>query len=820
MSLTSKLCKGALILGVVFGLSGCFESSQERAERHYQSGLTLLSDGDLPRAIVEFRNTLQLDDANFEAYRQLASANRSLGRLGEAYGDFLNLVERAPEDIEGRIALSELAFWFGDWEEFARHGEMAVKLDPSRPDIEAINLGMNYRSALMEKKIAERAGLVVAAEALARDLPNNSILRQILLDARIAERRFDDALVLVSESIAETPQTMRLYTLRLELLSRLGKHADLEAELRNMLDVFQDEKGPKETYLRYLISRDRPQDAQSYLEDLVLSAKPEERNAAMVTLLQFIQQTESSESALIRVDELLAGTEVENGLLHTFRASLIFDMGRREEGTSVLEDVLVSETLKLDDVARLQSKTALARMLIFAGNEERARTLISEVLQADARRSDALMIRANWAISDDDTDAAIADLRTVLDDSADNATAMVLLARAYEREGNRDLMLSFLSQAVEASNNAPKYALRYARALVGDGKLLAAESTLISSLRIEAGNFDVLSTLGDVYLRMDDLPRAQKVSETLAKLNDSRGGRAANLLKTEILARRVGPAQALEFLEGLVESNGGLVAKTALIQAQLQAGQTQAALSFAKAAVEGAPDNLQMRAALAMTFAAVRDFDAAVAEIETVLEQSPKAAGLYIQLARIRGAQGDQTAGQAAIQRGLDAIPGAPDLLWAQASYLQGAGDIDGAIGIYEGLYARNSSNPIVANNLASLLATHRDDEVSLQRAEVIARRLKNDDLPAFQDTYGWVLFRTGAVRDAIPYLEAAAAGLPEDVLVQFHLGQAYASSGDKEKALVKMRGALGGMGPFGDTDLRLEIETEIAHLSSASVQE
>ena len=820
MSLTSKLCKKAVIFGLALALSGCFESSQERAERHYQSGLTLLDGGDLPRAIVEFRNTLQLDDANLGAYRHLAKANRSMGRLGEAYRDFLKLVERAPNDIDGRIALSELAFWLGDWDEFARHGGMAVKLAPNRSEIKAIDLGMNYRTALIEKKSAERAGLVFAAEALATELPNTSILRQILLDARIADRRFDDALLLVAESIAEAPQSMRLYTLRLELLSRLGKHADLEAELRNMLDVFPDEKGPKETYLRFLMSHNRSQDAQSYLEDLVLSAEPEEYDAAMVTLLQFIQQTEGADAALARVDQLLAGTETGNGFLHAFRASLMFDMGQREEGVSALHEVLSSETLKLDDAARLQSKTALARMLVASGNEELARIQISEVLQADARSSDALMMRANWSISDDETDAAIADLRTVLDDRAGDATAMVLLARAYEREGNRDLMLSFLAQAVEASNNAPKYAFRYARALVGDGKLFVAESILISSLRIEAGNFDVLSTLGDVYLRMDDMPRAQKVAETLEKLEDARGSSAANLLKTEILARRVGPAQAVEFLEGIVRRDGALVPKTALIQAQLKAGQTQAALSFAKAAVEDAPDNLELRAALAMTLAAARDFEAAVTEVETILEHTPEAAGLYLQLARIREAQGDPEAGRATIQRGLDAVPGAPDLLWAQASYLQAAGEIEGAIGIYEALYARNSSNPIIANNLASLLATHRDDVASLQRAEVIARRLKNDAVPAFQDTYGWILYRTGAVSNAIPYLEAAAVGSPNDALVHFHLGQAYASNGDRERALEQMVSALEGVGPVGDSDLRQEIETEITHLSSVSVQE
>lgn len=822
MSLTSTLCKIALILGLSLGLSGCFKSSEERAAEHYQSGLALMEEGDLSRAIIEFRNTLQLDDNNLDAYRQLATASQSLGRLGDAYGYFLSLVERAPDDIEGRVALSELAFRGSNWEEFERHGAMAVELDPDRPAIRAIDLGRGYRKALLDKQEAERAGLVVKAETLAEEMPDNTILRQIRLDSYIGEGQYEDALVLLDESIAETPQNMTFYTLRLELLSRLGRTEELEAELRNMLDTFPDEKGPKETYLRYLISRDRMGEARDFLAELVTQAAPDERNAAYVTLLQFIQQTEGPEAALARVDEILTGEEAENGLLRTFRASLVFDMGDREDGIAALEELLssTSETLVLSEADRLQAKTALARMLAASGNEVGARKQVEEVLAADTRAPDALMMRASWLISDDETDAAIADLRIVLDDNPDETAAMVLLARAYERAGNRDLMLSTLSQAVEASNNAPQHVLRYAQALMADKKFLQAESTLISSLRITPGNFDVLSTLGNVYLQMEDMPRAEQVADTIAALEDPRAENAANLLKTEILARRVGPDQALQFLEGLAGQDGDLAAKLALIQAQLQTGKTEEALAFAKTALEEDPDNLQLRVALALTHAAARDYGAAEAEIEAVLAQQPKAAGLYLQLARIKGAQGDAQAGQAVIDRGLAEVPEAPDLLWAKASYLQEAGDIDGTLAIYETLYEQNSSNPIIANNLASLLTTYRDDEASLARAEVIARRLKNADIPAFQDTYGWILVRTGAPEEALSYLEPAAAGLPEDARVQFHLGEAYAATGRTEEALAQMRKALEISGPVGASDLRQEIEARIAELTAPSAQE
>jgi tetratricopeptide (TPR) repeat protein len=110
--------------------------------------------------------------------------------------------------------------------------------------------------------------------------------------------------------------------------------------------------------------------------------------------------------------------------------------------------------------------------------------------------------------------------------------------------------------------------------------------------------------------------------------------------------------------------------------------------------------------------------------------------------------------------------------MFLQAGALEAAGDFEGAIAIYEDLYARDTSNAVLANNLASLITTHRTDPESLERAFAIARRLRDSEVPHFQDTYGWILHRRGDSEQALPYLEAAATGLPDNPLVLFHLGE------------------------------------------------
>lgn len=99
-------------------------------------------------------------------------------------------------------------------------------------------------------------------------------------------------------------------------------------------------------------------------------------------------------------------------------------------------------------------------------------------------------------------------------------------------------------------------------------------------------------------------------------------------------------------------------------------------------------------------------------------------------------------------------------------------GEIEMAISVYEKLYELNSQSPVVANNLASLLTTHRSDNESLQRAFTLARRLRGTRDPIFQDTYGWIAYRLGNYEEALQYLEPAAAKLPDQPLLLYHLAR------------------------------------------------
>lgn len=820
--------KLALSLLLCAGLAGCFKSSEERAAEHYESGLSLMAEGDPDRAMVEFRNTLKYAEGNVDARRKMAEILLDRGSKRQAYRNYLAVVEQLPDDLPGRTSLSELAFDLGDWGEFERHADHAAELisagNQELPDVlkartNALDLALRMRSAVESEDASAQEAIVDRAATMQTASPDNAILRKILINGYVQQTRYDEALTQIDRAIEAEPRRLDNYSARLELLARMGDEAGVEAELNRMVELFPDDENVKSTYLRFLTSRGKMEEAETFLRAEVENSTGEARAENFATLTAFILRTRGIDAALQEVNSAIDATPSDT--LRLMRASLTFDTGETEAAIREMEDIVATEETSLTPLEMQQAKVALARMLTSTGNEVGARQRVEEVLAEDPNAAGALKLKAIWQIEEDDTESAINGLRTALAADPQDVDAMGLMAQAYQRAGNTDLMLSFLSQAVEASNNAPEQSLRYARALVNDDKALQAESVLINSLRISPGNIDVLTSLGQVYLQVEDTGRARQVIQTLEDVATPQAQGNATALNLELVAQERGSDEALKLLEELAgdaDASDSDQIKLSVIRARLTTGDVDGALEYARTLVEEQPDNPRFRYAKALTHMAMSDLDAAETELRTILDADPSSVQVWLQLARIKTANNEDEAALNLINEGLEAVPGAPDLLWGKASMLQRKGDIDGAIDIFAALYEDNSNSLIVANNLASLLSTYRkDDPASIEQAARISRRLAGANLPAFQDTYGWIAHLNGDSEEALRYLEPAAAGLPRDVAVQVHLGLVYAALDQRDNALAQLRRALevGGL-LAGNEELLEEARAKIAELEAA----
>ena len=469
------------------------------------------------------------------------------------------------------------------------------------------------------------------------------------------------------------------------------------------------------------------------------------------------------------------------------------------------------DSQQLNDV-----KVVLATMMESSDNVVGARALIEEVLENDSSNMGALKLKAGWLIDQDKTDAAIIALRSALDQDPRDADVMTLMARAHQRAGNQDLAGEMLALAVDASNNAAEPSVRYANFLIGQDQTQTAINTLSDALRLRPTSIPLLLEIGKIHVSTRDWDSARDIVDRLGRIEDSeRAVAAADSLNATIIAGESGIEDSVEFLDDMVkQGRGGVPAQAAIVRSHVQSGNVDAAQTYIDEAVSETPGEPRLRFIQASVQALQGDADIAEQNYRDIVAEVPQFAlawrALYVQLSR----EGRIDEAQEVLQAGLAAVPEDRDLRWAQAGAFEQAGQPEKALEIYQSLYDEDSTSPIVANNLASLTAELSDDPEELTRALEIARRLRGSSFAPFQDTYGWIAYRTGDYASAEEYLRPAAAQMEDNPLVQYHLGMTLLKVGKPDEAVQYLQKAVDLAGEDDKSAPIEEARQEIAKLA------
>jgi len=807
-----------MLFVVAAGILSACESSEERAEKFYQSAISLLAAGDEDRAIVEFRNVFRLNERHREARSKFAAIQRDRGNIRAAVGQYLKLVEQYPDDFEGQKAVAEIYAQTGNWRGMERHLQAAGALRPDDKTIQTLQAMSDYQQALDAGDIDAVARIVAVAQSLSTELPDNILLRQILIDNHVRQASFDLALAELNKAITTAPDDRRLYIVRLSVLSSLGDFVGIETQLKDMITLFPEDETSRQSLVRWYVSQGQLDTAEGYLRDAATGGAS--TIADRISLIQFLRQLRSEEAALSELNSMVAAGETDPMIL-SLRSGFEFDRGNSDLAISQLRDILASmqpgtETDRLN--------VALSQMLESTGDSVGARALIEAVLEADRSNIAALKIQAAYLINGDRAGDAILALRTALDQSPRDADILTLMARAHERDGDQDLVSDMLALAMTAADGAPRETVRYARNLFLQEKFSIAEGVLVESLRLAPGNLPILAALGTVYVRTQDWPRAQQVQATLRRLDTDQAITASNELQSLIYQGQQNLSENVAFLEGLIDQGeAGFGANLAIVRNYLDAGQAQKAKDFTARLLVSAPDDPAVRFLSASVDVVIGDITGAEQEFRALIAQDSTRTQVWVALFRLLSATDRAAQASAVIDDALLVVKDAPTLQWIKAGLLEMDGDVEGAIALYEAMYLVDSSNLIIANNLASLLATARDDADSIQRATIIARRLRSSTVPPFQDTYGWTELLRGQIDAAVRALEPAAAGLSTDPSVQYHLAKAYVAAENNAGALTQFEKVVALTGAADTRDFVVEARREINRLKAegaASAQE
>jgi tetratricopeptide (TPR) repeat protein len=388
---------------------------------------------------------------------------------------------------------------------------------------------------------------------------------------------------------------------------------------------------------------------------------------------------------------------------------------------------------------------------------------------------------------------------------------MMLLATAYERSGSIELAEKQLADAMRASDFNPRVGLDYVAFLRRRGNAERAESVTTELSGRWPKNVQILSALAEMKLMRQDFVGAQEVAESIRQIGSDQGI-GGQILGASLIGRNKYNESIGVLQDAYASSPSAAQPLSALVKAYVNAKQTDKAVAFLQSVLKTSPKNVEAYILLGSLQLASNAPDQALKSYNAAIESQPNNIMGYRALASYYVSQNKFVEAQKAIRGGLIKQPDSPILHLILGGLLEQTGDYEAAISEFQYAVDKDPNSLVASNNLASLLADHRADKASLERAYSLAAVLRKSPVATFKDTLGWVTYQRGDYKAAIPLLEEAVVALPKMALVHFHLGMAYVAVNEPAKASEQLQGALG---LTTDGELKEKIQAGLKEIGS-----
>jgi tetratricopeptide (TPR) repeat protein len=316
-----------------------------------------------------------------------------------------------------------------------------------------------------------------------------------------------------------------------------------------------------------------------------------------------------------------------------------------------------------------------------------------------------------------------------------------------------------------------------ARAYVvrGDATKAIAAARDAMSTDARRGAFE----LAEVLAQLDHVEEAHQELERLRSTNAPEGEINRRLA---LLAFDSGDMSEAEQRFGELASSGEANDAATLFLADIaaRAGHNDEALAgYRKLADSSVAVAARSRAAALLI---KKDHDAALALLDDYAKAHPDSEfEMTLAKARLLADNGEAEAGLTLLTTALERHPEHPSIQYERAVILERAGRVRESADVLEKLLVQRPDDPVLTNALGYTLADH---SLELPRAETLIRRalLVSPDSPAVLDSLGWVRYRQGDAKGAVPMLQRAYS-IDHDSEIAAHWGEVLWASGAHQEA-------------------------------------
>jgi tetratricopeptide (TPR) repeat protein len=772
-----KICLRLFVCANLVLLLGCgkgAETGKAASDSLINAG-KLYRAGQFQSARTEIETAIKADPSLSEAHFLAGQIAEKLGDLKTALNEYLRADATAPGTEKARLAAAALLLRA---QAYKLAEEWIARCLADRPNDKAMKA---YR-ALLEERLGDNQNARADAGAVLAENQGDVVANAVL--AEEALRRKDPAYALKMIEAGLSTDASDKALLELKALAFLQQESPEKAiEVYKALNAVDPTVPAYRVALAELLAKTEGVGQGEQVLRAGIEAAPGNIDMHM-QLISFLARHRDQRAVEAELLAAIAAAP-ESTAYDIALAEVYAHDNRFDAAAKVLND---ATTRTQSDSAHAAAQLALARLLIAHGDAARARAILDTLLNAKPADDEALAVRGQLNLRDQNPAAAIQNFLSIAGRQPANATVFASLAEAYLQYDQRKEAVAALKRVLSLKPSDLGTLNRIVDIYGAFGDMLEANRAVDDFLERNPASIDgrVLQirlairgkdwTAADVALRrLYNTPGSEQMAIRLdAEIKEGRGlyPEAAVLYRRLIIRKE--------------DARFDVSAARAFVRTSIASGQSlqQAIDTLARFATNLAPADLaSCDVMLATLYDSLGQADKTQELIEAAIQRAPAEPTPYLEQAAAFARKKEIAKALAVLDRGIAA--GAPKelLLFARAEIQNSDGQIDNAIVTYRDLLRMNPKSAIVANNLADLLTDQRPlDKVALRQARDLLQKNALFKNPGILDTLAWSNYRLGDFGKAKELLNLANADQSSNLQMRFHYGAVLIALGERVK--------------------------------------
>lgn len=755
MNFRRSASPGCMLFLCFILLLGCTDPEAQK-QKSFSKALEYIKKNDNQAAIIELKNSIQIDAKFAEARYQLGLLYLSTGNSQEALEELQRVVSLDPQNLDAGTKVAEFYLLSRKNEESRKYLNQVLSIDPGYLD-----------------------GLT------------------LLANLELIEGNFEKAEEVISKALETAPDNDKLYNIQGRMLVAQEKWQEGEEAFRKAIQLNPDYYPNYQTLLMYYGQREDESALQALLKEI------ESRftgNAQMyIALADFYQKkgnVDETEKALLQAID----SDQESAPLRLMLAKFYQQHNHFDKA----EGILKSSLSEFPQDLRLQF--ALADILFDRQKFDEAQTLMDKLLATNPNNGGGNLLKSRFLIRDEKNDEAIEILTPLMADYPEWADPFYYSALAHLRIGKPELAQKAVELALQNAPSNDRYHALAAQIhlILGNSGEAVNEATI--ALRINQRNFIAVKILTKSLVQGKEYDKAIQLIGGLNKdvlSNDVEllGNLGISYLRTDK------KAEARETFARLLELAPDNTRALAYLTTLSTDNNTEKSIDFVKNHIDSSEFGGHY-ILLGELYVKNKEFDKALKAYDRAQILSPENPRGYILGARLLTTLGRADDALAKYQELLRTQPNSIAGIMGLATAHEGQGNIAEAKAGYMRALELQPNLPAAANNLAWLLAS--EDNGDLGEALRLAMQAKQalPDQPHITDTLGWVHYKRKSYALAISQFRQALEQIGDDPVVKYHLALALHANGETDEGKEWLEKAVTSELPFKE---RKDAEMKLA---------